>query len=89
LRQQPDDGGRGDLTDEQWQKLQPLLPPQKAWTGQPAAEHRSIGGWHPLVAPHGGHLGETFPNATAIIGQFLADSTAGERQESGNRFGQI
>jgi len=31
-----------DLTDEQWEKLQPLLPPQKAWTGQPAAEHRRI-----------------------------------------------
>lgn len=37
-----DDGGRGDLTTRQWQKLQPLLPPQKAHTGQPAAEHRSI-----------------------------------------------
>lgn len=37
-----DDGGRGDLTDEQWEKLQPLLPPQKAWTGQPAADHRRI-----------------------------------------------
>ena len=31
-----DDGGRGDLTDEQWQRFQPLLPPQKAHTGQPA-----------------------------------------------------
>ena len=37
-----DDGGRGDLTDEQWEKLQPLLPTQKAWTGQPAADHRRI-----------------------------------------------
>lgn len=37
-----DDGGRGDLTDEQWQKLQPLLPPQKAHTGQPAHDHRRI-----------------------------------------------
>ena len=35
-----DDGGRGDLTEEQWQKLPPLLAPQKAWTGQPGAEHR-------------------------------------------------
>lgn len=37
-----DDGGRGDLTDKQWEKIQPLLPPQKAWTGQPAADHRRI-----------------------------------------------
>lgn len=37
-----DDGGRGDLTDKQWQKLQPLLPPQKAHTGQPAHDHRRI-----------------------------------------------
>ncbi len=37
-----DDGGRGDLTDKQWQKLQALLPPQKAHTGQPAHNHRRI-----------------------------------------------
>ena len=37
-----DDGGRGDLTDEQWQRFQPLLPPQKAHTGQPAHDHRRI-----------------------------------------------
>lgn len=37
-----DDGGRGDLTDKQWQKLQPLLPPQKAHTGQPAHDHRRM-----------------------------------------------
>ncbi len=36
------DGGRGDLTDEQWIKLQPLFPPQKAWTGRPALAHRRI-----------------------------------------------
>lgn len=37
-----DHGGRGDLTDKQWQKFQPLLPPQKAHTGQPAHDHRRI-----------------------------------------------
>ena len=37
-----EDGGRGDLSDEQWEKLQPLLPVQKAWTGQPAADHRRM-----------------------------------------------
>lgn len=33
---------RGDLTDEQWEKLQPYLPPQKAWTGKPAQDHRTV-----------------------------------------------
>ena len=35
-------GSRGELTDEQWQKIKPLLPPQKAWTGKPANNHRVI-----------------------------------------------
>lgn len=30
---------RGDLTDEQWERLQPLLPPRKG-TGRPPADHR-------------------------------------------------
>jgi len=42
LTRRRDDGGRGDLTDEQWLKLNPLLPPQKAHTGQPAHAHRRI-----------------------------------------------
>lgn len=42
MRQRKDDGGRGDLTDKQWEKFQPLLPPQKAHTGQPAHDHRRI-----------------------------------------------
>ena len=34
--------GRGDLTDQQWQQLQPLLPLQKPTTGRPAKDHRTI-----------------------------------------------
>ncbi len=34
--------GRGDLSEEQWQKLQPLLPPQKPETGRPTQNHRQI-----------------------------------------------
>ena len=33
---------RGDLTDEQWERLQPLLPPQKPKTGRPNEDHRRI-----------------------------------------------
>ena len=32
----------GDLTNEQWKYLSPLLPPQKPKTGRPAADHRTI-----------------------------------------------
>jgi transposase len=34
--------GRGDLADQQWQQLQPLLPPQKPTTGRPSKDHRTI-----------------------------------------------
>jgi transposase len=33
---------RHELTDEQWQRLLPLLPPQKPKTGRPAVDHRRI-----------------------------------------------
>ena len=33
---------RGELTDEQWEKLRPLLPPQKPKRGRPAEDHRRI-----------------------------------------------
>lgn len=33
---------RGDLTNEQWERLAPLLPPQKAKVGRPAEDHRRI-----------------------------------------------
>ena len=33
---------RGELTDTQWEKLKPYLPPQKARTGKPGLNHRTI-----------------------------------------------
>jgi len=33
---------RYDLTDVQWQRLEPLLPPEKPDTGRPADPHRPI-----------------------------------------------
>jgi transposase len=33
---------RRELTDEQWEKLYPLLPPQKPKRGRPAQDHRLI-----------------------------------------------
>jgi len=31
-----------DLTDAQWERLRPLLPPQKPHTGRPAKDHRTV-----------------------------------------------
>jgi transposase len=31
-----------DLTDAQWERLRPLLPPQKPHTGRPAKDHRLV-----------------------------------------------
>ncbi len=33
---------RHELTDAQWERLQPLLPPQKPHTGRPSKDHRTI-----------------------------------------------
>lgn len=33
---------RHELTDEQWEKLRPLLPPQKPHTGRPSKDHRTV-----------------------------------------------
>ncbi len=33
---------RGDLTHDEWQRLEPLLPPQKPKTGRPALDHRRM-----------------------------------------------
>ena len=33
---------RGELSDEQWQRLERLLPAQKPRTGRPNVEHRQI-----------------------------------------------
>ena len=33
---------RRELTDEQWERLKSLLPPQKPRTGRPSRDHRTI-----------------------------------------------
>ena len=33
---------RGDLSNEQWERLKTLLPPQKPRTGKPNKDHRNI-----------------------------------------------
>jgi transposase len=83
-----DDGGRGDLTDRQWQKLQPLLPPQKAHTGQPAYDHRRILNGILWLERTAVRLGEIFQNAMVTIAQSPVDSIGGGLQVYGRKFGQ-
>ena len=33
---------RGELTQEQWERIQPLLPVQKPKTGRPSLSHRQV-----------------------------------------------
>ena len=33
---------RGELTQEQWERIQPLLPAQKPKTGRPSLSHRKV-----------------------------------------------
>ncbi len=33
---------REDLTNKQWEQLEPVLPPQKPHTGRPALDHRTV-----------------------------------------------
>ena len=33
---------KSELTDAQWERLRPLLPPQKPRTGRPAKDHRTV-----------------------------------------------
>ena len=35
-------GRRHELTDAQWERLSPLLPPQRPKTGRPAKDHRRV-----------------------------------------------
>jgi transposase len=44
-----------DLTDEQWTRICPLLPPQKPVIGRPMLDHRRIVGGMLWVAGTGGN----------------------------------
>lgn len=41
-KKQEDVKTRHELKDDQWERLKPLLPPQKPKTGRPAEDHRRI-----------------------------------------------
>jgi transposase len=35
-------GNRGDLTNEQWERIEPLLPKQETKRGRPSQDHRQM-----------------------------------------------
>lgn len=84
-----DNGGRGDLTERQWQKLQPLLPPQKAHTGQPCYDHRRI--LNGIVWLH--RTGAPLLRYSRALWQtqynYERDFTDGELSDYGNSCGKI
>lgn len=76
----------GDLTDAQWEKLKPLLPPQKAHTGRPAEDHRRIINGI-LWIQRTGHLGMIYLRAMVHVVMSPVASTAGKTRPSGSGFG--
>jgi hypothetical protein len=74
---------RGDLTTAQWERLQPLLPPQKPRLGRPAHNHRPIlnaASVSCALAPPG----VICPSATAPGAPWPAASIAGSGLASGS-----
>jgi hypothetical protein len=42
-----------ELTDEQWARIEPLLPPQKLQTGRPARDQPRHHQWHTMARKDG------------------------------------
>jgi hypothetical protein len=89
LSQRKDDGGRGNLTNKQWLKLKPLLPPQKAQTGRNQPTATAVFsiycfGYTELVL-----FGETSQNVMASTVKFLAGFISGDKPEFGSLLGKV
>jgi transposase len=78
---------RGELTDAQWQRLQPLLPPQKPRVGRPALDHRTIVNAILWILRTGSPWRD-LPDATGLTPPWPIASTAGVKQASGSRCGR-
>ena len=84
--------GRGDLTDDQWRRLRPLLPAQRPKTGRPGKDHRTVINGIPRF--HEGRLcgfcvpgpnGGICPSALAPGPPWPAVSTGGGGRDCGTR----
>jgi len=72
--------GRGELTDEQWENLAPLLPPQKPRIGRPAYDHRQMVNallWILRTGTPGRDLPERYGPWRTVASRFYRWVTAG------------
>ena len=76
--------GRGDLSDAQWEELEPLLPPQKPRTGRENLPHRPIVDgilWHLRTGAPWRDIPERYGNWKTIYSRFQRWSQKGIWQE--------
>ncbi len=78
--------GRGDLTDDQWRRLRPLLPAQKPKTGRPGKDHRTVINGILWILRTGGPHGGICPSALAPGPPWPAVSTGGGGRDCGTGF---
>lgn len=74
---------RGDLSDAQYERLQPLLPPQKPRTGRPNHDHRPIINgilWHIRTGAPWRDLPERYGNWKTVSSRFYRWSNNGTWQ---------
>lgn len=79
---------RGDLTNNQWARLQPLLPPEKPLTGRPNLDHRQIINGILWILRTGAPW-EDLPARYGTRGTVSSGSTAGAKLASGTAFSPI
>lgn len=90
---------RGDLTNEQWERLAPLLPPQKSQTGRPSKDHRTmVNGilWILRTGAPWRDLPERYGSWNSVYSRFrrwkkagIWDRVLGELQSMGDQQGEL
>ena len=73
---------RDILTDQQWERLRVLLPPQKPKTGRPAKDHRVVIDGILWILRTGAPWRD-LPSSMALGKPSLPASTVGSKQASG------
>jgi transposase len=71
---------RGELTNDQWQRLQPLLPAQKPAVGRPSLDHRTVVNgilWILRTGAPWRDLPERYGKWATVSGRFYAWQKAG------------
>jgi len=72
------------MSNQQWERIKPLLPPQKSHTGCPAKDHRTIVNGI-LWILRTGFPGETYRNVMGHGQRFQDGFTIGAKRVCGRR----